>query len=94
MQKKNTRKRKIYHPPYFKFMGFLKENNIKLAEIGSILGCTEQTVSDKNYGRADYKMSEVNLLCEHYKHLGLTTAHFFAKKVTKTQQNYKRDKAV
>lgn len=84
MPKERKRKSKVYHPPYFKFMGFLRENNIKLAEVGDILGCTEQTISDKNNGRADYKMSEVNLLCEHYKHLGLTTDHFFVQKVTKT----------
>lgn len=82
MLKKRKRARKIYHPPYSKFMGFLKENGIKLKEIGELLGLTVQTISDKNIGRADYKMDEVNKLCDHYNHLGLDTSFFSAKKVS------------
>ncbi|NJD02047.1 MAG: hypothetical protein FIA99_05505 [Ruminiclostridium sp.] len=64
--KKSSRKR--YHQPYLKFMGYLKENNIHLNEISDVLdGITVQTISQKNHGWADYSMTEINKICDHFK---------------------------
>ena len=58
---------KAYHPPYSKFQGYLKENRISLKEIGELLGdLTVPTISAKNNGQADYKMSEINRICDRY----------------------------
>lgn len=66
----NTKKisnRKRFHPPYYKFMGFLKENNISLQEISDALsGQTVQTISMKNHGWADYSMTEINKICDSF----------------------------
>jgi hypothetical protein len=82
MAKKRSKSRKIIHPPYSKFEGFLKENGIYLQDIGDLLGCTVQTVCDRNKGRSDYSMSDVNTLCDRYGHLGLDTSFFKTQKVT------------
>jgi hypothetical protein len=82
MAKKRIKSRKIVHPPYSKFEGFLKEHGIKLQDIADLLGCTLYTVCDKNKGRSDYSMSEVNNICNHYAYLGLDTSFFKTQKVT------------
>jgi hypothetical protein len=71
---------KIYHPPYSKFQGYLKENRVTLQEIGNLLGgLTVQTVSAKNNGQADYKASEINKICDHY---GISADIFRTQKVS------------
>lgn len=64
-QEEKIKTSKAYHPPYQKFQGFLKEKRITLKEIGNLLGGqTIQTISAKNNGQADYKMNEVNNICD------------------------------
>jgi hypothetical protein len=83
LMKKHTSK-KIYHPPYSKFQGFLKENRIQLQEIGNLLNLAVATVSEKNNGQADYKMSEINKICDHF---GISSELFRSQKVANTPQN-------
>lgn len=59
--------KKLYHPPYSKFQGYMKENRITLRDIGDLLNLSIQTVSSKNNGQADYKMGEIEAICNHYK---------------------------
>jgi len=62
------KKRVKLHEPYSKFMGYLKENNIKLRELSDLLGGTTiSTTSMKNNGWADYSMREINKICDAYK---------------------------
>lgn len=64
---KGTSTRKKWHPPYYKFMGFLKENNIKLTEVSITLGGqTVQNISQKNNGWSDYTMTEINKICDRF----------------------------
>lgn len=73
-------KRKKVHPPYDKFMGFLKENHIKLKEISDVLGgMSVQTISMKNHGWAEYSMTEIDKICSHF---GISSEIFRAKKVS------------
>jgi hypothetical protein len=83
MSNKKRTSPKLYHPPYSKFQGYLKEKRIKLQEIGELLGdLTVQTISDKNNGKADYKMSEINKICDRY---GISAEIFRTQKVTYTE---------
>jgi transcriptional regulator with XRE-family HTH domain len=71
---------KTYHPPYFKFQGYMKENRITLKEIGDLLGgLTVQTISAKNNGRSDYRASEINMICDRY---GVSADLFRTQKVS------------
>lgn len=77
----SRKKRLIYHPPYSKFMGYLKENGIKLQAISDLLNQTVQTISDKNNGRADYKGSEIDAICNRF---GISADIFRTQKVANT----------
>lgn len=70
---------KLYHQPYYKFMAYLKENRIKLKDIADIFGHTVQTISMKNHGKADYTMSEINVMCDRF---GISPELFRTKKVS------------
>ena len=70
---------KLYHQPYNRFMAFLKENRIKLQDIADLFGHTVQTISMKNHGKADYTMSEINTMCDHF---GISSEIFRTKKVS------------
>jgi DNA-binding XRE family transcriptional regulator len=70
---------KVYHPPYSKFQGFCKENRITLKDIGDLLGLTLSTVCSKNNGQADYKMEEINKICDHF---GVSSDIFRTQKVS------------
>ena len=73
-------KRFRYHPPYYKFMAYLKENSIKLKDISDILGgLTVSTISMKNHGWAEYNMSEIDKICDHF---NISSEIFRAKKVS------------
>ena len=82
MSKVKKTSKKLYHPPYSKFQGYLKENRITLRDIADLLGVTYSTVSSKNNGQADYKVSEINKICDHF---GISSEIFRTKKVTKTE---------
>ena len=64
MGTKKRMKRKLKHPAYNRFQGFLAENKIKLKEVARAIGSTVSTVSLKNNGYADYSMSEINMICD------------------------------
>lgn len=64
MAAKNRTKRRLKHPPYARFQGFLAENKIRLRDVAEAIGSTTSTVSQKNNGHADYSMSEVNTICD------------------------------
>lgn len=73
-------KRARVHPPYDKFMAFLKENHIKLQYLSDLLGgMTIQTISMKNHGWSDYSMTEINIICDNF---GISSEIFRAKKVS------------
>lgn len=57
------KKRVLKHPPYLKFMGFLKENRLTLKDVAQVIGSTVTTVSAKNNGYADYTMTEAEAIC-------------------------------
>jgi transcriptional regulator with XRE-family HTH domain len=73
------KKSKLIHPPYSKFMGYMKENGIKLQELADVVGSTMPTVSRKNNGYADYSMDEVNKICDYY---GISMDFFRTNKVS------------
>lgn len=50
-----------------KFKGYCAENGIKQSEIAEILGITTQSVNRKLNGKEPFKLSQVKILCEHYK---------------------------
>jgi hypothetical protein len=73
-------KRARAHPPYDKFMAFLKENRIKLQDLSDLLGgMTVQTISMKNHGWAEYSMTEIDKICNSF---GISSEIFRAKKVS------------
>ncbi len=67
MPKVKKSSHKLYHPPYAKFQGYCKEHRIRLQDIGNLLGQSIQTVSSKNNGQADYRVSEINIICDHFR---------------------------
>lgn len=52
----------LKHPPYNKFKGFLKENEIKYKDIASYLGITTSTLSQKINGKSDFLLGEIKLI--------------------------------
>lgn len=54
-------------PKVLKFKGWLVENNIKQAEIASVLGISRELTNAKINGREDFTLAQVKTLCEHYK---------------------------
>ncbi len=72
-------RRKLKHPAYTRFQGFLAENRIKLKDVARVIGSTPSTVSLKNNGYADYTMAEVNRICDAF---GCDTSIFRARKVS------------
>lgn len=76
---KKDKKGKLIHQPYDEFMAFLKGKRIKLKEVAELFGHTVQTISMKNHGRADYSMTEINRICDHF---GISSEIFRAKKVS------------
>lgn len=76
---RKKKERKLYHQPYDKFMAYLKEHRIKLKEIADIFGHTVQTISMKNHGKADYTMTEINVICDRF---GISSEIFRTRKVS------------
>ncbi|MBK5262096.1 MAG: hypothetical protein JJE17_05935 [Peptostreptococcaceae bacterium] len=62
-----TTTRKLQHPPYSNFIGYLKENNIKAQEVADIIGKRAAAVTKNNNGYTDYSYPEVMKICEHFK---------------------------
>lgn len=54
-------------PKVLKFKAWLVENNIKQAEIASVLGISRELTNAKINGREDFTLAQVKTLCEHYK---------------------------
>ena len=58
--------KKLQHPPYVRFQGYLKENGIKLQEVANVIGRNVPRVSSNNNGATDYKYDEVAQICDHF----------------------------
>ena len=54
-------------PKVLKFKAWLVENNIKQAEIASVLGISRELTNAKINGREEFTLAQVKTLCEHYK---------------------------
>lgn len=54
------------HKPHGKWKAYLAENNISLDEISEVLGLSVQSISQKNNGKQNYTVSEINKLAEHF----------------------------
>ena len=50
-----------------KFKGYCAENGIKQSEIAKLLGITVQSANRKLNGKEPFMLSQVKILCEHYK---------------------------
>ena len=83
MAKIKKRKRVLKHPPYLKFMAFMRENQITLRMVAQVIGSTVPTVSAKNNGYADYWMSEIDAICDEF---GCSSEIFCAQKVSNVKQ--------
>lgn len=59
--------KKLIHEPYKKFRGYMRENDITLADLALLLGVTPTTVSFKINGKSDFYLNEFNKIKEHYK---------------------------
>lgn len=59
---------------YTKFKAWLKENNVKAAELAELLGIQESTVSKKLGGHSDFTVGEIRTICLHY---GISADEFF-----------------
>jgi len=59
-------KRKLIHPPYSRFQGYMKENGIKLQDVANLIGRTVPRVSSNNNGYNDYYLDEVIKICDHF----------------------------
>jgi len=79
LAKIRRKKRTLKHPPYLKFMAFLRENCITLKMVAQVTNSTVPTVSAKNNGYADYRMSEIDAICNEF---GCSTEIFRSKKVS------------
>lgn len=76
---KKKKKKQLVHEPYWKFKGFLTSNNIKLKEIADLFGCTVANISMKNNGYAEYSMTEIDIICNHF---NISSEIFRTKKVS------------
>ena len=74
------KKRELKHEPHYKFKGFLKENDIKQAEIAGLLYLSPVTINQKINGALDFTFSEVEKICQQYD-IALDT--FSTKKICK-----------
>lgn len=83
MAKAKRKKRILMHPPYLKFMAFMRENRITLKMVAQAIGSTVSTVSSKNNGTADYKMTEVDAICNNF---GCSSEIFRTQKVSYVKQ--------
>ena len=54
-------------PKVLKFKAWLVENNIKQAEIASVLGISRELTNAKINGREEFTLAQVKTLCERYK---------------------------
>lgn len=61
-----TRDQRV-HPPYNKFKGWLRENNITYAEVGEVIGRDEVTVCSKINGQSDFLLNEIKMLKKKYR---------------------------
>lgn len=59
-------KRKLIHPPYSRFQGYMKENGIKLQDVANVIGRTVTRISNNNNGYSDYYLDEVVKICNHF----------------------------
>lgn len=54
------------HKPYRKFQGFMREHDITVQDIADLLESTTTVVSAKNNGHSDYRVYEINKICNAY----------------------------
>ena len=65
MEKMESSKR-LQHPPYSRFQGYLKENGIKLKDVATVINKNVARISTNNNGMTDYKYDEVMRICKHF----------------------------
>jgi hypothetical protein len=70
-----AREKKQIHEPYMKLKGFMRENDLILDDIATLLGLQIGTVSQKINGNSDFLISEVDKIISTY---GGTYDIFFA----------------
>ena len=56
-------KKNLYHEPYRKFKGFLRENEITYKKVAELLGISTQSTCDKINGKSDFFVSETDKIC-------------------------------
>ena len=56
-------KKNLYHEPYRKFKGFLRENEITYKNVAELLGISTQSTCDKINGKSDFFVSETDKIC-------------------------------
>lgn len=72
------KKKKLIHPPYNRFKGWLRSQRMVYENIADILCVSVPTISAKINGTSDFLLSEVKFLQKKY---GLTDDIFFTEDV-------------